>query len=82
MGGVKRILNLIATNDLSRVNTIIKIFLKQKAGTQSIIQKLQLEISGLYKCKSYSQHEVDIGILVLRIGGPRLIYSLYFSKNT
>ena len=82
MGGVKRILNLIATNDLSRVNTIIKIFLKQKAGTQSIIQKLQLAISGLYKCKSYSQHEVDIGILVLRIGGPRLIYSLYFSKNT
>lgn len=73
---LKRLINLIANNELARVNVIIKTCLKQKVGVNGIIERLNDAIARVYSCKSYSEVEFDAGVLVLRIGGPRLIYAL------
>ena len=41
-----------------------------------ILSQLSQAIERTYQCKSYSDKDMDIGILVLRIGGPRLVYAL------
>jgi hypothetical protein len=38
-----------------------------------MIERLNLAIQGCYKNKNFSEKEKDLGILVLRIGGPKLL---------
>jgi hypothetical protein len=71
-----RLLNLIANNNVPRLNQIIQTCIKQEMGINSIIEKISGAIKKIYNCKSYSKLEVDIGCIVSLIGGFRLVYAL------
>lgn len=57
-----RMVNLIANNEIARVNVILKVCLKQNFGVNAIIERLSQAIAQVYKCKSYSANEVDAGV--------------------
>ena len=41
----------------------------------TICDKIKQAIDGCFKNKAFSEKEKDLGILVLRIGGPRLLWT-------
>ena len=40
----------------------------------AIVELVENAINKIYKCKSYSKQEIDLGILVQLMGGPRLVF--------
>jgi hypothetical protein len=75
-GDMKRLMSLIASNDIPRLSVLIKACLKQNFGVKSTMVKVQHAIDGIYRAKGFSKLDLDIGTLILRIGGPRLAYAL------
>lgn len=49
--------------------------LNKCAGIETIIQRFTLAANGLYKHRNWSSDEIDLATLVLRIGGPGLLYA-------
>lgn len=72
----QRLLQCLSNNDIPRIHAILRTCLQQKMGVNSIVDTLQKAIERVYKCKSYSDKEIDVGVLVLSIGGPRLVFAL------
>jgi hypothetical protein len=73
---ISKLVSLIATNQIPRVGVMLNVLLKQGHGVNTIIDKLYEAINKVYKCKSHTKLENDVGIMVLRIGGPRVLYAL------
>jgi hypothetical protein len=71
----KKMLILISQKDIPRLNTLLSDCLSMGNGINAILEKVKLAIEGAYKVKSYSDRERDMGVLVYRIGGPRLLYT-------
>lgn len=49
--------------------------LNKGAGIETIIQRFTLAANGLYKHRKWSSDEINLATLVLRIGGPGLLYA-------
>ncbi len=75
-GDMKRLMSLIASNDIPRLSVLIRGCLKQNFGVKSTMLRVQHAVEGIYHAKGFSKLDIDIGTLVLRIGGPRLAYAL------
>jgi hypothetical protein len=73
---LQRLLHCLSTNDIPRLNQILKTCLTQKMGINAIVELLENAINKIYKCKSYSKQEIDLGFLHQLMGGPRLVYAL------
>ena len=72
-GDMKRLMSLIASDDIS---VLIRGCLKQNFGVKSTMLRVQHAVERIYHGKGISKLDIDIGTLVLRIGGPRLAYAL------
>ncbi|CAF0901890.1 unnamed protein product [Brachionus calyciflorus] len=71
----KRFKILVSQNDIPRIHVLVKSCIKSNYGINGIIEKIKQAIAGSYKPKGYGQKDIDLAILVLRIGGPRLLYT-------
>ena len=71
----KRMMRLIASSDTPRLNSLLNTFMRQGHGMGTICDKIKQAIDGCFKNKAFSEKEKDLGILVLRIGGPRLLWT-------
>lgn len=65
-----KLMRLIASNDISRVNTMLHVLLKQGHGVYTILEKFAEAVNNVYHCKSFSKKEIDLGIFILRTGNP------------
>lgn len=48
--------------------------MKEGRSTKAIINKINLATSNLYKPKQSNENDLDLAILVLRVGGPSLLH--------
>ena len=70
-----RFLNLISQENVHRLNQLFKVCFRSKSGIRGIINKFQLAAAHLYKPKGWTDNDVDLATLVLRLGGPSLLYT-------
>jgi hypothetical protein len=66
----------LATDDIPRLHQLIRQGLKEGAGISAIINKIEQALSGVYQARGYNDLDYDIALLVLRLGGRKLLYAL------
>ena len=71
----KRMVSLISKNEISRLDVLFSTCIKQGKSIHAICETLGRAIDGTYNHKKYNEKSKDLGLLVLRIGGPRLVYA-------
>eukprot|EP00918_Siedleckia_nematoides_P003420 GHVU01007729.1.p1 GENE.GHVU01007729.1~~GHVU01007729.1.p1 ORF type:complete len:1183 (-),score=175.19 GHVU01007729.1:272-3604(-) len=76
MGMHTRVLRLLTDNDIPRICALVRVQLEAGASTMNMLATLERAISGQYKVKSYSASERDQCMLIMRLGGPRLLTAL------
>ena len=76
-----RFMNLIACNDIPRLHILLQVCLKKGMGMRSIIGRLDDAINLKYKPKKYGEEDWDKALLVLRIGGPKLLHLLHVADG-
>ena len=62
-------------NEISRLDVLFSTCIKQGKSIHAICETLGRAIDGTYNHKKYNEKSKDLGLLVLRIGGPRLVYA-------
>ena len=55
----------------------MEICVKKKTGIVGMINQFNLAANDVYKPKFWKQNDIDLAILVLRIGGPALLYAFH-----
>ncbi|KAJ7909926.1 hypothetical protein B0H13DRAFT_1616140 [Mycena leptocephala] len=71
----------IATNDIPRVNALLSTALRNGASINTIIAQILEAVQGLRSTKGFTQFEHDLSLLIYRIGGQSLLYSLNHALN-
>ena len=69
-----RFMNTIASNDIPRLHILLQVCKDKGMGMRSILGRIDDAI--IYKPKKYGEEDWDKALLVLRIGGPKLLYLL------
>ena len=64
---------IASADDIPCLGTLPQVCHNKGMGIQSIIERINHAPNYKYKLKKYGENECDIGYLVLRIGGPRLL---------
>jgi hypothetical protein len=75
----KRFFMAAANHDVPRLQSLISTAVQSGAGINAITRKIESTFAGLYIPKSFSQAEMDLAQLVLRLGGRQLLYALSHS---
>lgn len=60
----------LGENDIPRVRQLLNVCLRKGASVNYILDRVQLALNGMYHAKEFGTDDIDIGLLVLRIGGP------------
>ncbi|KAJ7679989.1 hypothetical protein B0H14DRAFT_3908259 [Mycena olivaceomarginata] len=76
MGDYERLIVAIATNDVPRVNTLINTALRNGASVNTITSQIIEAVQGLRSTKGFTEFERDLSLLIYRIGGNSLLYSM------
>lgn len=76
LGEFKRLLVALSTSNVPRLQQLIHVALKNGSSPRSITSRLADAANQLYKVHSYSDSELDLGILAWRLGGARLVSAL------
>ncbi|KAJ7753963.1 hypothetical protein DFH07DRAFT_868659 [Mycena maculata] len=76
MGDYECLVIAIATNNVKRVNVLVNTALRNGASINTITAQIQEAVQGLRSTKGFSDFEHDLSLLVYRIGGNSLLYSL------
>ncbi|CAE6517396.1 unnamed protein product [Rhizoctonia solani] len=77
----KQLMFALAEVDDIAVSRIVQVALRQGCGPNAIVERLKNAQEGLYRCEKYSEKQIDIALLSLRLGGPRLLYALHKSLS-
>jgi hypothetical protein len=76
MGDYERLIMAIATNDVPRINALLSTAIRNGASVNTIIAQIVEAVQGLRSTKGFTKFELDLSILIYRIGGNSLLYSL------
>ncbi|KAJ7818582.1 hypothetical protein B0H14DRAFT_3089476 [Mycena olivaceomarginata] len=71
----------IATNDVPRIHAIIETAMRNGASVRSMANHIIDTFEGLHRTKSFTELELDLGILVYRLGGRSLLYAMNKAPN-
>ena len=77
---IERFVNLLRQNNIPRVHQLIKTCLNSGGSMRALTNKVITAINGAYKPKGYTSADMDLAILTLRIGGPRLLHAFSVSN--
>ncbi|KAJ6537906.1 hypothetical protein B0H19DRAFT_1213638 [Mycena capillaripes] len=66
----------IATNDIPRVNALLSSAIRNGASLNTIIVQILEAVQGLRSTKGFTDFEHDLSLLIYRVGGQSLLYSL------
>lgn len=75
----KRFVTLLSSKDVSRVRQLISVCINNGSGIKTMIRKFLDAANNVYRPKGFTENEIDLAYLTLRIGGPALLYA--FSKH-
>ncbi|KAF8055441.1 hypothetical protein FPV67DRAFT_1435919 [Lyophyllum atratum] len=82
MADNSRIMMMLANNDFPSLQRLLSVALRRGASADSIIQKLQLSLDGLYSPRGgYTDRDLDIAFIAKALGGQRLLYALQKAKG-
>ncbi|KAK6981400.1 hypothetical protein R3P38DRAFT_2578449 [Favolaschia claudopus] len=76
MGDYERLMIAIAENDVPRINALLSTAIRNGASVNTIIAQITEAVRGLRSTKGFTQLEHDLSLLIYRIGGQSLLYSL------
>ena len=76
-----RFTELIASADIPRLKVLLQICYQKGMGMKSILGRIEDAINKKYSPKKYGDVDWEKAILVLRIGGPRLLHALHVSDG-
>ncbi|KAG8709531.1 hypothetical protein FRC09_000625, partial [Ceratobasidium sp. 395] len=77
----KHLVFALAQSDDVAVGRIVRVAIRQGCGVRAIVTRIGQAREGLYHCQHYLKKDIDVALLVLRIGGPRLLYALSKATN-
>ncbi|KAG8727096.1 hypothetical protein FRC10_006452, partial [Ceratobasidium sp. 414] len=77
----KQLLVALSNADDVAVSRLVRTALRQGCGVVAIVDRIGKAQQGLYNCRSYTKKSVDMALLVLRLGGPRLLFALSKAFN-
>lgn len=66
----------LGTGDLSRTHQLIRQGIKNGASISRIIQRIENSLAGVYRPRGYTEDDTDTALMVLRLGGRKLLYAL------
>ncbi|KAG8695139.1 hypothetical protein FRC08_008010 [Ceratobasidium sp. 394] len=72
----KQLLVALSNGDDDAVARLVRTALRQGCGVLAIVDRIEKAQQGLYHCRSYTKKLYDIALVVLRLGGPRLLFIL------
>ncbi|KAG8684104.1 hypothetical protein FRC08_013877 [Ceratobasidium sp. 394] len=72
----KQLMLALTESDGISVARLVRVALRQGCSVTAIVDRLAKAQQGLYHCQSYSKKELDVSLLVLHLGGPRLLYAV------
>lgn len=74
----------VATKDVPRLNVLVSQCLKCKAGVGEVIRTIERSVEQTYHARSYTDMDLDMALLTLRLGGRALLYAFnqYISLPT
>ncbi|KAG2336359.1 hypothetical protein BDR05DRAFT_896821, partial [Suillus weaverae] len=70
------LLMAISEHDIPRLQQVIKIALDNGASIREVVNKLEDALEGVYRPRGYGSCDIDIAMLVYRLGGCQLLYAL------
>ncbi|KAG8701433.1 hypothetical protein FRC09_005373 [Ceratobasidium sp. 395] len=62
--------------DNAAVSRVVRVALRQGCGPNGIVDRLGKAEQGVYHSRDYRQKGLDMALLTLRLGGPRLVFAL------
>lgn len=74
--GSRRFAMAVASNDVPRLQSIVRLALKKGASISTITAKIQEAMDGTYHARGYNATDIDIALMCLRLGGRRLLYGM------
>ncbi|GLB43863.1 hypothetical protein LshimejAT787_1500470 [Lyophyllum shimeji] len=72
----RRFLMATATGDVPRLQQLIRQGIKDGASISTLTGKIEQALEKTYHARSYTQTDFDISMMVLRLGGRRLLYAM------
>lgn len=74
-----RFKNLLSTNDVPRLRHLLNTMAKSRRSMSAVVDKLRDAVQGVYHARQYEKRDLQIGYLVWKLSGPRLLYALNHS---
>ncbi|KAJ7154444.1 hypothetical protein C8R43DRAFT_885149 [Mycena crocata] len=81
MDDFERLIMAIATNDVPRIHSIIETAMRNGVSIRTMANRIYEAFDGLYHTKGFTDFERDLGILIYRLGGRSLLYSMNHALN-
>jgi hypothetical protein len=81
MDDYDRLIMAIATNDVPRIHAIIETAMRNGASVRSMANRIIDAFEGLHRTKGFTELELDLGILIYRLGGRSLLYAMNKALN-
>lgn len=66
----------VATGDIPRLHKLVQQGLRDGASIGAITTKIEAGLAGAYQARGYDETDLDISLMVLRLGGRKLLYAL------
>ncbi|GJE91565.1 hypothetical protein PsYK624_077150 [Phanerochaete sordida] len=72
----RRFIMAVATKDVPRLQQLVRQGLKEHASISKIVQRVEDSLNKVYHARGYSEDDKDVSLMVLRLGGRKLLYAL------
>ncbi|KAI0069219.1 hypothetical protein BV25DRAFT_1874832 [Artomyces pyxidatus] len=72
----RRFLMAVSTSDIPRLQQLVRQGIKANASVSSIVGKIESAMVGVYHARGYTGTDLDIALMVLRLGGRKLLYAM------
>ena len=73
----KKLVLSLRQNDVPRLRQLISTALKNGRSVNYIVDKVSQAVDGVYHAKGFTDDDIDLAFLVMRIGGPRLLHTMH-----
>ncbi|KAI0804565.1 hypothetical protein BC629DRAFT_1713564 [Irpex lacteus] len=72
----RRLVMAVAENKIPRVQQLLRQGVKAGTSVSKIVAKLEDSLCGVYQARKYDSDDYDLSLLILRLGGRKLLYAM------
>ncbi|KAH9852083.1 hypothetical protein C2E23DRAFT_203440 [Lenzites betulinus] len=82
IGDNQRLVMLLATNDVQRLQRLLSVALRKGASVRALISRIEDSLEGRFTPRGgFDGREIEVAFLAKALGGPRLLYALAHSHG-